>query len=111
MQAIEFIEYLQARQKTTPVAISFNGELVEPKLSDDSQNIIITAGSNAIASRRFGPGRDDETDVHTEHCCYFCGCKYGNNDCTVKRGCLKQSFEHLNTSVCYDMKPGYYDGW
>jgi hypothetical protein len=25
-------------------------------------------------------------DVHTEHCCKWHGCKYGNKDCTVIKG-------------------------
>lgn len=32
-------------------------------------------------------------DVHTEHCCYEHGCKYGeDNTCTVALGLMKQSF-------------------
>ncbi len=33
-------------------------------------------------------------DVHTEHCCAFHGCKYGNSqkDCTVEEGKLTQSY-------------------
>ena len=30
-------------------------------------------------------------DVHTEHCCIDCGCKYGEPDCTVVTGILKAS--------------------
>ena len=32
------------------------------------------------------------TDVHTEHCCVIHGCKYGDEDCTVTTGELKQSY-------------------
>lgn len=32
------------------------------------------------------------TDVHTEHCCIFHGCKYGYDDCTVVTKIKKQSF-------------------
>jgi len=32
------------------------------------------------------------TDVHTEHCCARCGCKYGDEDCTVVTGKLIQSY-------------------
>lgn len=31
------------------------------------------------------------TDVHTEHCCKWCGCKYQEEDCTVVTGVLKSS--------------------
>ena len=31
-------------------------------------------------------------DVHTEHCCYRHGCKYGDADCSVETGRKKQSF-------------------
>lgn len=32
-------------------------------------------------------------DVHTEHCCFFHGCKYGENDtCPVVTGLKPQSF-------------------
>ncbi len=34
------------------------------------------------------------TDVHTRHCCKICGCKYGESDCTVVTGHLKQEFPH-----------------
>jgi mannose-6-phosphate isomerase len=30
-------------------------------------------------------------DVHTEHCCIFHGCKYGDNDCTVTTKLAAQS--------------------
>jgi hypothetical protein len=32
-------------------------------------------------------------DVHTRHCCVLHGCKYGEEDCTVTTGLLRQ--EHL----------------
>ena len=31
-------------------------------------------------------------DVHTEHCCYRHGCKYGKDDCPVEMGDKEQSF-------------------
>lgn len=31
-------------------------------------------------------------NVHTEHCCKNCGCKYGDKDCPVVEGRLPQSF-------------------
>lgn len=36
---------------------------------------------------------DQSKDVHTEHCCATCGCKYGNEECTVATGLLDQSYE------------------
>ena len=35
---------------------------------------------------------DQETDVHTEHCCAIHGCKYRDDDCTVETGKLIQSY-------------------
>lgn len=31
-------------------------------------------------------------DVHTEHCCVFHGCKYGDDDCTVFTRAKRQSY-------------------
>lgn len=33
-----------------------------------------------------------EKDVHTEHCCFDHGCKYGDDDCPVTSGKKEQSF-------------------
>lgn len=33
-----------------------------------------------------------KTNVHTEHCCKNCGCKYGDEDCPVVNGGMKQSY-------------------
>lgn len=33
-----------------------------------------------------------EKDVHTEHCCTRCGCKYGDEDCSVLLGKQKQTY-------------------
>jgi len=30
--------------------------------------------------------------VHTEHCCIIHGCKYGDNNCPVELGNIKQTF-------------------
>tara|TARA_S200002703_G_scaffold135256_1_gene124037 strand:+ start:444 stop:983 length:540 start_codon:yes stop_codon:yes gene_type:complete len=35
---------------------------------------------------------EDVKDVHTEHCCYRHGCKYGKDDCSVETGEKEQSF-------------------
>jgi len=34
---------------------------------------------------------EEEKDVHTEHCCYRHGCKYGKDDCSVETGDKQQS--------------------
>lgn len=31
-------------------------------------------------------------DVHTEHCCKYHGCKYGEEECSVVTGLKEQSF-------------------
>jgi len=53
-------------------------------------------------------------DVHTEHCCVNCGCKYGEDTpeydpydkeevilCSVASGRKKQSYPVGETSVCH----------
>lgn len=35
---------------------------------------------------------DKKTDVHTRHCCLSCGCKYGDETCTVTTGVYKQEY-------------------
>lgn len=32
------------------------------------------------------------SDVHSSHCCTRCGCKYGNDDCTVVLGTEEQEY-------------------
>jgi hypothetical protein len=44
-------------------------------------------------------------DVHTEHCCKEHGCKYGNTDCTVEFGGLKQS---CPCEMCNEENMNYY---
>ena len=39
-------------------------------------------------------------DVHTEHCCKTCGCKYGDRDCHVVSGFKKQSHKCGSNTVC-----------
>ena len=41
-----------------------------------------------------------EKDVHTEHCCAYCGCKYRDDNCTVVKGPKLQSFRCGETSAC-----------
>lgn len=35
---------------------------------------------------------NQETNSHTEHCCIYHGCKYGNNDCPVETEKSIQSY-------------------
>lgn len=43
----------------------------------------------------------EDRDVHTEHCCKACGCKYGEEDsCSVYLGNKKQSYECGKLDVC-----------
>lgn len=44
--------------------------------------------------------KDIHKDVHTEHCCSLCGCKYGDTDCPVVTGQKKQS--HPCVGHCTD---------
>lgn len=37
---------------------------------------------------------DFEMDVHTEHCCLTCGCKYGDKSCSVTTEEKIQSYTH-----------------
>ena len=43
---------------------------------------------------------DDKEDVHTEHCCRRCGCRYGSLVCTVVNGVRKQSYGCGETNEC-----------
>lgn len=36
--------------------------------------------------------QEDETDVHTRHCCLRHGCKYRDGDCTVVTKLKKQEY-------------------
>lgn len=36
---------------------------------------------------------DGKKDVHTEHCCANCGCKYGDDDCPVVLRKKRQSYK------------------
>lgn len=35
---------------------------------------------------------EPKRDVHTEHCCKNCGCKYGDKDCTVVLNIKEQTY-------------------
>lgn len=36
---------------------------------------------------------EEEWGVHRTHCCFKHGCKYGDNDCPVVLGIIKQDYE------------------
>lgn len=40
----------------------------------------------------FLPEPKENRDVHTEHCCFYHGCKYNNPECPVELGTKKQSY-------------------
>lgn len=42
----------------------------------------------------------EKKDVHTEHCCQKCGCKYGNDCCSVVTGYRKQSIPCGGNDIC-----------
>lgn len=46
-----------------------------------------------------------DTCVHTEHCCFNDGCKYGDDDCPVYLGYKKQS--HV-CEACHDLNDENY---
>lgn len=112
MNVGELIEELKRFDPAVQVAVWYEDNYLELELVDHDQGfLLISPGEKSVEGQKYGPGRDDKKDVHTEHCCYFCCCKYDDSECTVRKGKLKQSFEHLNTSVCHDRKPGFYDDW
>lgn len=37
-----------------------------------------------------------EEDVHTEHCCLICGCKYGYGECAVMSKKQPQKYAHTS---------------
>lgn len=43
------------------------------------------------------------TGVHVNHCCIIHGCKYGDEDCPVERGKVKQAY------LCEDCGGGFYE--
>jgi hypothetical protein len=45
-----------------------------------------------------------EKTFHTEHCCFLHGCKYGDKNCPVQAGRVRQSFmcEHCD----YELENG-----
>jgi len=49
----------------------------------------ITGALNAMAKELVD--KMTKKDVHTEHCCYRHGCKYGKDDCSVETGEKEQS--------------------
>lgn len=66
------------------------------------------------------PQTDFRKDVHTEHCCANCGCKYGEDEiispfdgtnigCSVVSKQKPQSFPCGKTGVCYENRSGEED--
>ena len=43
---------------------------------------------------------EGETDVHTEHCCLTCGCKYASKNCSVVTEKKVQSYPHYGDERC-----------
>ena len=43
---------------------------------------------------------DGKKDVHTEHCCARCGCKYGDDDCPVVLRKKRQSRKCGTLELC-----------
>ena len=39
-------------------------------------------------------------NCHTEHCCLDCGCAYGEDDCPVVTGKVRQSFKCGEACTC-----------
>ena len=108
MNIQELISILTSVSSNTEVAIEIDGLHYALECEEIDGKLHFISGHSPPRDMKFGPGKDNEKDVHTEHCCYFCGCKYMDENCTVKNGILRQSRSHFETSVCYDLKPGYY---
>lgn len=57
----------------------------------------LKAKAEALAEKR----KTQIPDVHTEHCCATCGCKYGEPDgCSVCSGAKVQSYDCGTQLVC-----------
>ena len=59
--------------------------------------------SDHIAVETFRLGNAAIKDVHTEHCCIDCGCKYGENEtCTVVRRIAPPSYPRCALCQAFD---------
>lgn len=52
--------------------------------------------------------KDEPKDVHTEHCCAVCGCKYFDENCSVVTGKLKQTYSCGDLEQCGGFKDYFY---
>lgn len=85
---------------TLQEAIKENQELTEKlKLVTEERDNLLSAYQDALG---LSPKYREKynKDVHTEHCCQNCGCKYGEKDCTVVTGQKIQSFPCGKQGVC-----------
>ena len=73
-------------------AILYKNELGPVKSMTLSRNELEFIKGMALPIRQFTPGPESEKDVHTEHCCVFHGCKYGDDDCPVILETKSQSY-------------------
>lgn len=55
---------------------------------------VLEAYSFGVKEPKVAPENEHKRDVHTEHCCIHCGCKYGEekSGCSVTTWVLKQSY-------------------
>lgn len=98
-QCFPFLEYGICQTKRA------NGGAIRPRWDEDIEKFNEWVKNNP---------QIQEKDVHTEHCCASCGCKYGDDSpeinmedggfsygCSVFSGVKKQSYPCGKTSVCY----------
>lgn len=58
---------------------------------------------------KVNPEPEERKDVHTEHCCKECGCKYGDDYCPVATGSKRQSYAHNEGAFCGENYSSYAD--
>jgi hypothetical protein len=107
----DLIAQLEKYNQELEVLIEVSHLPYRPAVSLEGKKLILKATDEPPSDMEYGPGDDSNTDVHTGHCCYFCACKYGDVDCSVITGKLKQEHPHYDTSVCYELKPSRYNEW
>ena len=76
--------------------------LIRDEKEKTQQEYRFNSLSAVLEAYSFGPpplGEPDTlrhpatTDVHTRHCCISCGCKYGDEGCTVTTKTYKQEYD------------------
>lgn len=84
------IELERDRERLVELIFSDPGEA--ERIGRSIMDKAVEARSKNIkdAASRFSSAGGD-TDVHTEHCCLWDGCKYGAYDCPVQTGVKPQS--------------------